>query len=421
MRALRILLAAAISAAVLAVSLAPQFRLALVDPITQLIALRPWLALGALIGALAAAVVGFVQYRRARLAPRGTAKKAAGKPRAAARTASTRTHTGIRAAKSRTRGGKRPAPRTGSSTARSRTGSSPAKSRTGAARSRARASSRPGPARPVTALILAIGLALSAVINMAVLAGRGLDPAARISLEDLASQPEAEGEITVVAINALWDNVAPVTVARLALASFADVIFLPEGSAQLARDTGALLASSGAGEWQVIDQAAGSDSAILVSAALGTYRRGDAPEGSAMALPDGAGPPLAAAHPFPPPAPWPLGRSGRSIQDWAAEVRTAVGMCRELPGGILAGDFNATLDHPVLSSRCGFVSVTEATGAAGWGTWPRSVPALLGTPIDHVFVDPARWNPVHTWIVDVVGSDHRAVVARLAEVPALGG
>ena len=87
----------------------------------------------------------------------------------------------------------------------------------------------------------------------------------------------------------------------------------------------------------------------------------------------------------------------------------------------LAGDFNATLDHPVLSSRCGFVSVTEATGAAGWGTWPRSVPALLGTPIDHVFVDPARWNPVHTWIVDVVGSDHRAVVARLAEVPALGG
>ena len=368
MRAVRIVAAAIVVAAALAISLAPQLRLALVDPISQLVALRPLLAIAFAAAAIGAAVVAVVQRRRARAAA--------------------------------------------------------------LARRRGRKPAKPPPTPlPLAAIVLAVGLAAAAAINVTVVALRGLDPAVRVSVAELAALPEAEGEVTVVVINALWGNVTAETIARLALASYADAVFLPEGSAELAREAAALLAGAGAGEWHAVGQASGSDAAVLVSAAFGPYHPGggaagstaEIPGGAAIALPDGAGPPLAAVHPFPPPQPWPLSSGGRTIQDWATEVRASMELCRQLGGGILAGDLNATLDHPVLSARCGFVDAAAATGAGGWGTWPRGMPALLGTPIDHVFVDPARWTPRATWIVDVEGSDHRAVVARLAEVPPLGG
>lgn len=359
MRVIRIVAAALVSAAALAIAFAPQLRLALLDPISQALALRPLLAVAFAGAGIAAATVAAVQRRRARAA-----------------------------ALARRRGRKPATP--------------------------------PPTPLPLTAIVLAAGLAAAAAVNVAVVAVRGVDPAARVSVADIAALPETDGEVTVVVVNALWGNVTPETVARLVFASYADAVFLPEGSAQLARDVAALLGASGAGEWQAFGQSRGSDTSLLVSSAFGPYRAGEGPDGSAIALPDGEGPPLAAVHPLPPPSPWPFGTVGRSLQDWATEVRESVGVCRQLPGGILGGDLNATLDHPVLSANCGFVDAAATTGAGGWGTWPRGLPALLGTPIDHVFVDPARWTPAATWIVDIEGSDHRAVVARLQEVTPLG-
>lgn len=49
---------------------------------------------------------------------------------------------------------------------------------------------------------------------------------------------------------------------------------------------------------------------------------------------------------------------------------------------------------------------------ASTGTWPADVPALVGTPIDHIlFSDPFTMSASGTWNLD--GTDHRAVWAEL--------
>lgn len=80
---------------------------------------------------------------------------------------------------------------------------------------------------------------------------------------------------------------------------------------------------------------------------------------------------------------------------------------------VLAGDFNATLDHPPLRRllRDGHVDAAAAVGAGLRTTWrqPGLAPPLT---IDHVLLRGA----VHARsvrVVPVAGSDHRAVVAEL--------
>jgi len=98
------------------------------------------------------------------------------------------------------------------------------------------------------------------------------------------------------------------------------------------------------------------------------------------------------------------------IADWAGSVP------RDLPV-VLAGDFNATLDHPVLR-RLGDVGFVDAHRDAGRGrlaTWPR-VPGLSRLSpmfqIDHVQV--RGLDVVDAGTLVVPGSDHLAVWAELA-------
>jgi endonuclease/exonuclease/phosphatase (EEP) superfamily protein YafD len=82
---------------------------------------------------------------------------------------------------------------------------------------------------------------------------------------------------------------------------------------------------------------------------------------------------------------------------------------------ILAGDFNATLDHHALRRLLGDGGYVDAADAVGGGydtTWPagRDFPPEIA--IDHVLVDPrvrVQDLSVHT----VARSDHRAVIATL--------
>jgi endonuclease/exonuclease/phosphatase (EEP) superfamily protein YafD len=105
--------------------------------------------------------------------------------------------------------------------------------------------------------------------------------------------------------------------------------------------------------------------------------------------------------------------------DWLAEhIRRS-----DLPV-VLAGDYNATMDHRglrVLSAA----GLTDAHDAAGRGlglTWPRRSyrgagrwPALPVMRLDHVFVPPALGvRAVRT--ATSAGSDHRRVIADLARV-----
>jgi hypothetical protein len=82
---------------------------------------------------------------------------------------------------------------------------------------------------------------------------------------------------------------------------------------------------------------------------------------------------------------------------------------------ILAGDFNATLDHPELRDLLdrGYTDAADAAGDGLTWTWPaRRRRRALPLTIDHVLVD-KRVKVEEVTVVRVPGSDHRAVIAVL--------
>jgi endonuclease/exonuclease/phosphatase (EEP) superfamily protein YafD len=80
---------------------------------------------------------------------------------------------------------------------------------------------------------------------------------------------------------------------------------------------------------------------------------------------------------------------------------------------IVVGDFNATLDHAPLRAAIGRCrSAAAGTGKGLVGTFPTAAPRWRGIQIDHVFV-PAAAVTTEFEVIDVVGSDHRAVLARV--------
>jgi endonuclease/exonuclease/phosphatase family metal-dependent hydrolase len=129
----------------------------------------------------------------------------------------------------------------------------------------------------------------------------------------------------------------------------------------------------------------------------------------AMVHPPGVEPVrVESVHPVPPLDPDNTGR-------WAAGLRA------QLPAGehgpILAGDFNATLDHTELRRLLdtGYRDAASEVGDALAPTWPFYGPRAWLTPrvtIDHVLVP--RQIAVHAFtVVPIPDTDHRAIVATL--------
>jgi endonuclease/exonuclease/phosphatase (EEP) superfamily protein YafD len=81
---------------------------------------------------------------------------------------------------------------------------------------------------------------------------------------------------------------------------------------------------------------------------------------------------------------------------------------------ILAGDFNATLDHAELRKLLGrgYVDAADAVGKGFVWTWPALRRRALPITIDHVLVD-ERVEVEKVTVVRVPRSDHRAVIAVL--------
>jgi endonuclease/exonuclease/phosphatase (EEP) superfamily protein YafD len=53
------------------------------------------------------------------------------------------------------------------------------------------------------------------------------------------------------------------------------------------------------------------------------------------------------------------------------------------------------------------------TGNGAAGTWPSSIPELLGSPIDHVLAT-SNWRISGSAVIDKTeGSDHRPLVVQL--------
>jgi endonuclease/exonuclease/phosphatase (EEP) superfamily protein YafD len=228
-------------------------------------------------------------------------------------------------------------------------------------------------------------------------------------------QPPAAGPVLrVLTANLLHGRAAAEEITELAHRKHADVLFVQELTAQAA----ARLQRAGLGDllpYQVTQPLPhgtrgsgiyaryplhGAPPAAPVSAARCTAR---------LDLPSGQFAQLACIHAAPPKPAWSPGRTAR----WRGQL-SALPAPSDNPL-ILAGDFNATLDHAQFRRllRRGYVDAASQAGnglVLTWGPDPNRRLTLLA--IDHVLID-RRCAALATSAHWLAGSDHRALYAEL--------
>ncbi len=273
-------------------------------------------------------------------------------------------------------------------------------------------------ARPARSFLagLAVLLLAFAAINAAVLGTRGFG--------NLAFETASDASVTVLSWNTLGEAPGVAAIAQLALDTDADIVALPETSRAAGDEIAAIMAGAGS-PMQVLTLAydeisKARSTTVLISTALGDYVMSEtvttAQLPSVVATPaDGSGPTIVAVHalaPIPPVMP-----------RWESDLRWTAAACAG-DNVIMAGDFNATLDHfGGLATAAGTtlgncVDAALATDNAAVGTWPTALPALLGAPIDHVLAT-ANWRVSGMRVIeshDGFGSDHRPILAQLTWV-----
>jgi endonuclease/exonuclease/phosphatase family metal-dependent hydrolase len=119
---------------------------------------------------------------------------------------------------------------------------------------------------------------------------------------------------------------------------------------------------------------------------------------------------IAAVHPNPPIGP-------PEVDLWREGLRSLPAGSEASPR-ILAGDFNATLDHAEMGRvlDAGYRDAADAVGAGLVATWRSGQPLLPPLTIDHVLVGPGI-GVQEFGADDLAESDHRAVTAEV-EIPA---
>jgi endonuclease/exonuclease/phosphatase (EEP) superfamily protein YafD len=129
-----------------------------------------------------------------------------------------------------------------------------------------------------------------------------------------------------------------------------------------------------------------------------------------LALPAGQRLKAINVHPFTP--------TGNHAEEWADELGELPSTGSGVPW-LLAGDFNATLDHAVLRQVLdrGYRDAAAVTGNGLLPTWPnnRRLPPLIA--IDHVLAD-KRLGIEDFGVEGLPGTDHRAVFATVFLRPA---
>ncbi len=104
-----------------------------------------------------------------------------------------------------------------------------------------------------------------------------------------------------------------------------------------------------------------------------------------------------------------------SVPEWRDDMSLLPTWCAGPTPAIVAGDFNATLDHSML--RAGMVGCGDAAAQRGdgllstWGPTPRT--RAIGPQIDHVLATHGIEATTFR-VVDLPGSDHHAILATLS-------
>jgi endonuclease/exonuclease/phosphatase family metal-dependent hydrolase len=224
-------------------------------------------------------------------------------------------------------------------------------------------------------------------------------------------QPAASGPVLrVLTVNLLCGRADADVVVALVRRTSADVLFLQE----LTDDAVTRLKQAGLGDLmpqEMVELWGGPHGS-------GIYSRFRLREGTPLApvsaaqpsavleLPGGAAVELVCVHPHPPKPP-----SSRGVARWRREL-AVLPPPGELPR-VLAGDFNATLDHALFRDmlRLGYADAALEAGNALAPTWgPAGRLALI--TIDHVLVD-RRCAVLASSVHAVPGTDHRAVYAQV--------
>ncbi|MEV4106705.1 endonuclease/exonuclease/phosphatase family protein [Nonomuraea sp. NPDC049695] len=125
-----------------------------------------------------------------------------------------------------------------------------------------------------------------------------------------------------------------------------------------------------------------------------------------ISLPGGKPVEFIDAHPFPP--------LGDYVVEWNEALAAFPSASSPDRIRIIAGDFNASLDHAALRGLLarGYKDAADTVGAGLIPTWPanKRVPPII--TIDHVLVD-RRVGVKEVSVRDVPRTDHRAVLAEL--------
>lgn len=236
-----------------------------------------------------------------------------------------------------------------------------------------------------------------------------------------------ESSIRVMTWNTAGEAVSAEEIASRILEQEADVVSLPETAQSVGESIAVMLREQGHPMWvhhvqfrpDVPDGPQSWQTTVLVSPELGDYsviqssedgtsNTGSVPSAVLMPL-DGIGPTIVAVHAVAPRL--------EEMELWRSDLNWIADQC---PAGdfILAGDFNATIDHMaslgVEGGDMGHCRDAAArTGNGLTGTWPSSFPAIVGAPIDHVMASP-NWRPTGSLVLDDAGgSDHRALIVQL--------
>jgi endonuclease/exonuclease/phosphatase (EEP) superfamily protein YafD len=220
--------------------------------------------------------------------------------------------------------------------------------------------------------------------------------------------------LRVLTANLLVGRARAEVVVELVCRKHADVLFVQE----LTDEAAARLQQAGLGELlphRVTQPIAhGTRGSIYARYPLRDGPLAAAPPSAArctarLELPSGQSVQLVCIHAAPPRPPWSPGATAR----WRSQLSALPAPGDEL--SILAGDFNATLDHAPLRRvlRCGYVDAASQVGNGLSLTWgPRSAWRLALLAIDHVLID-RRCAVVTTSVHWLPGSDHRALYAEL--------
>lgn len=263
---------------------------------------------------------------------------------------------------------------------------------------------------------VAIIAVLGGGANVAIMIARGTGA-------DTLPDP-TDTSVRVMTWNTAGSATDPDLIARTAVAMGADIVALPETTEENGEAVAIAMRELGHRMWVHNANYPGWDArstTILISPDLGEYSVIESSEDgssntsvvpSAVAMPvDGDGPIVVAVHVVAP--------RQSEMDDWREDLQWVADQCAK-DDVIMAGDFNATIDHMSGFGTHGgtlgqCTDAAAATGNGAVGTWSTSLPTLLGAPIDHVMTS-GGWRATGSVVIgslDDSGSDHRPLVVQL--------